>query len=87
LEAVGCFSANPDGIRLVITDHVLPVMGGKAIIAALRKIWPDVKIIVTSGSEKEVQEALQGIQTDGFIGKPFTTEELLKIAHDVLMAG
>jgi PAS domain S-box-containing protein len=87
LEAVGCFSANPDGIRLVITDHVLPVMGGKAIIAALRKIRPDVKIIVTSGSEKEVQEALQGIQTDGFIGKPFTTEELLKIAHDVLMAG
>ncbi len=84
LEAVGRFRENLNSIQLVITDHSLPLMGGKAIMAALRKIRPDIKIIVTSGSEKEVREALQDCSTDGFMAKPFTTEKLLKMAHDVL---
>ena len=59
-------------------------MGGKAIITALRKIRPDVKIIVTSGSEKEVAETLKDARTDGFIAKPFTTQKLLKMAYEIL---
>jgi CheY-like chemotaxis protein len=84
LEAVGQFRENANDIQLVITDHSLPLMGGMAIMVALRKIRPDLKIIVTSGSEMEVQRALQGFKTDGFMAKPFTTEKLLKMAHDVL---
>jgi two-component system cell cycle sensor histidine kinase/response regulator CckA len=84
LEGVGRFRENSNAIQLVITDHSLPLMGGKAIIVSLRKIRPDIRIIVTSGSEMEVREALQDFKTDGFIAKPFTTEKLLKMAHDVL---
>jgi two-component system, cell cycle sensor histidine kinase and response regulator CckA len=83
-EAVGRFRENPDDIQLVITDHSLPQMGGKAIIDALREIRPDIKIIVASGSEREVRETLNSSRMDGFIAKPFTTEELLRIAHGVL---
>jgi len=85
LEAVARFTENPDMFHLVITDHSMPVMGGQAIIMALRKIRPDTKIVVTSGSEKEVRESLEHAKMDGFIAKPFTTEELLKITHDVLV--
>src|SRR5262249_46164777 len=46
LEAVGRFRESQNTIQLVITDHNLPLMGGKAIIAALRAIRPDIKIIV-----------------------------------------
>jgi CheY-like chemotaxis protein len=84
LEAVGCLRENPEGIKLVITDHALPFMGGKGIVAALRKIRPEIKIIMTSGSEKEVEETLKICRTDGFIAKPFTTEKLLKTAHAAL---
>lgn len=84
LEAVTCMHENPGAIQLVITDHALPFVGGEAIMAALRKIRPDIKIILTSGSEKEVEETLRTAKPDGFIAKPFTTEQLLKMAHEVL---
>ena len=84
LEALARFRENPDAINLVITDHAMPFMDGQAMITALRKIRPDVKIIVTSGSEKEVESLLQNFKTDGFIPKPFTTEKLLTITYQVL---
>jgi PAS domain S-box-containing protein len=84
LEALTCFRENADAIRLVITDHSLPFIGVKALIAALRKFQPAVKILVASGSEDEAEETLRGTQTDGFIAKPFSTEKLLKIVHEVL---
>jgi CheY-like chemotaxis protein len=54
------------------------------VLMALRKIRPDIKIIVASGSEKEVGKELKDIKTEGFIPKPFTTENLLVVAHEVL---
>ena len=84
IEAVACLTERADEIKLVITDHALPLMGGKAIIAALRRIRPDIKVIMTSGSEKEVEDTLKTVETEGFIAKPFTTEQLLRLVHDAL---
>ena len=84
LEAVSRFRENPAAIQLVITDHAMPLMGGEAIIAALRKIRPDIKIILASGSDSEVEKTLKAARTNGFIAKPFTTEQLLGMVHEVL---
>lgn len=84
LEALGIFQEHAAAIQLVITDHSLPLMGGKAIIAALRKIRPDVRVVITSGSEKEVQDTMQQVRTEGFLAKPFTTETLLRMTHQIL---
>jgi PAS domain S-box-containing protein len=84
LEAMGCLQENPAGIDLVITDHALPLMGGRTIITALRKIRPGIKVILTSGSEKEVEATMRTCQVNSFIAKPFTTEQLLRLAHAVL---
>jgi hypothetical protein len=45
---------------------------------------PDVKIIMASRSEKEVEDLRKDIQTEAFIPKPFTNEMLLKAVHQVL---
>lgn len=84
LEALSCLQENPAQMALVIIDHSLPLFGGSAIITALRKVRPDVKIILTSGSEKEAEETLKSCSIDGFLAKPFTTEQLLQKAHAVL---
>jgi len=68
-----------------MTDHVMPFMDGHAITGVLRKIRPDIRIILTSGSEKEVEGVLGGYDIDGFLPKPFTTEKLLTIIHEVLV--
>ncbi len=84
LEAIARFTRNSDAVHLIITDLAMPFMDGRAAIQALRKIRPDVKIIVASGSEKEVEDLRKDIQTDAFIPKPFTNENLLKTVHQVL---
>ncbi|HKW30352.1 MAG TPA: PAS domain S-box protein [Verrucomicrobiae bacterium] len=84
LEAIARFTRNSDAVHLIITDLAMPFMDGRAAIQALRKIRSNVKIIVASGSEKEVEDLRKDVQTDAFIPKPFTNEILLKAIHLVL---
>ncbi len=84
LEAIARFTQNSDAVHLIITDLAMPFMDGRAAIQALRKIRPDVKIIVASGSEKEVEDLQKQTRADAFLPKPFTNEILLKAIHQVL---
>ena len=83
-EAITQFAQNPEDIRLVISDLAMPLMDGCTTLAALRKIRPDLKVIVASGSEKEMEDRLKLIKYDAFIAKPFTNEILLETVHRVL---
>lgn len=78
-------AAGRDAFPLVSTNESMPFMDGAATILALRKIKPDVKIIVTSGHERRKEmEAERRVNADAFIEKPFTVEKLLTTVHDVL---
>jgi CheY-like chemotaxis protein len=83
-EAIALFTEAPAAFALVITDFAMPLMNGRATIEALRKIRPDIKIILASGSEKEINEARHHVKAGGYIAKPFTTEALLKTVHAAL---
>jgi len=73
---------------LVITDLLMPRMDGFETIAALRKITPDVKILVISGGERlRLGKAVSGalsLDTVRTLAKPFTREELLTAVEDTL---
>lgn len=73
---------NPDKkIDLVLTDVIMPRLGGKELSVRLHKIKPDIKIIFMSGHTDDAI-AHHGILEPGitFIQKPFTLRELtLKI--------
>ncbi|HZI32525.1 MAG TPA: ATP-binding protein, partial [Candidatus Binatia bacterium] len=84
MAAITHFRGNPNAFSLVITDQVMPLMDGVTTVAALRKIRPDIKIIVASGSEKEMKTLFQNIRTEGFIAKPFTAEKMLSVVNQVL---
>ena len=84
IDALAIFRKNPDSIQLVIADHFLPLMGGDAIVTAIREIRPSVKVLFTSGSEKDVQETTKTVRAEGFIAKPFASEELLRLVHEIL---
>lgn len=83
-EAIGRFAQNADDIRLVICDLGMPLMDGETTAAALRKIRSDLKVIMTSGSEINLDRDLKQIKPDASISKPFTSETLLKSVHQVL---
>jgi CheY-like chemotaxis protein len=65
-------------IALVVTDMAMPFMDGAAMIRALRKLDPEVRIIGMSGLLNADQTAeLQSLNVNAFLSKPFTSEGLL----------
>jgi CheY-like chemotaxis protein len=86
-EAIACFADQRDKIKLVISDVGMPFMDGIATTIALRKITPEIPIIVTSGLDREKDEDTNHrIRAAAFLQKPFTAETLLTQVHDVLTA-
>ena len=78
-QAVSLYAQHSAQIKLVLTDMMMPVMDGPALIVALRYINPAVRIIATSGVP---QTTLSNVSH--FLPKPYTTEALLSLTHRVL---
>jgi CheY-like chemotaxis protein len=68
-------------IRLVITDVIMPRMGGKVMARWLKITFPDLKILFTSGYTEDAI-AQHGVLEQGmdFLPKPYTPSAL---AHKV----
>jgi two-component system cell cycle sensor histidine kinase/response regulator CckA len=77
-EATSLFAQYGTAIDLVITDLQMPYVDGPALIAALRGVRKSLKVLCISGTG----QAPPGV--DGFIGKPFSREELLSKVQAVL---
>jgi PAS domain S-box-containing protein len=87
VEAIALYVQNREEIKAVILDMMMPTMDGLMTIRALRKIDPQVKIIVVSGLEEDdkIAEAI-GPKVDAFLSKPYTGERLIKTLHEVFRA-
>jgi two-component system cell cycle sensor histidine kinase/response regulator CckA len=74
---------------VVILDLTIPGgMGGKETLKEIRKIDPDVKIIVSSGySNDPIMANYEKYGFDGVIAKPFNIEELIRVLKDVIGKG
>jgi two-component system, cell cycle sensor histidine kinase and response regulator CckA len=84
-EAVRVFSENPKNIVLVLLDMTMPKMGGEDVFDKIRKIRPDIRILLMSGySEAEVTGLFEGKTLTGFIQKPFSFESLREKIHVAL---
>ncbi len=72
-------------IRLVILDLTMPVMGGQDTLPALRRIKPDISVIVSSGyPEAETMRLFAGLHVAGYIQKPYTMQQLARKVKTVL---
>jgi DNA-binding response OmpR family regulator len=84
-EAVDKFRAHTDSIALVILDLTMPHMDGEACYRELRKIQPNVRVILSSGyNEQDVVNRFAGKGLAGFVQKPYTSAELLARVREAL---
>ena len=83
-EAVSLYSEYADTIAMVITDLMMPVMDGLAVIHALAQTNPNVTVLAVSGSDVSTGATLveAGIGAIPVLAKPFSREALLRAVRD-----
>jgi PAS domain S-box-containing protein len=84
-EALAATELQNCGVALLVSDVVMPQMGGKELAQKLLRICPNMKVLFVSGytGEAIVQ---QGVLDSGinFIQKPFGSVEFLKKIREIL---
>ena len=70
---------------MVVADLVMPFMNGTAMIRALQRINPQVKVIMASGiMSNSLAAESQRLGVAAFLGKPYNAVMLLKLVQEVL---
>lgn len=76
-----------DEIALILCDCVLPDARGPELVVELKESVPNVGVILASGyMDERVNRSMMDDHDWHFLAKPFATEELLRIAGDLLVA-
>jgi CheY-like chemotaxis protein len=85
-EALTVFEAHADRVALVLSDMVMPVMGGQALFHALKQRDPAVKVLLLTGHplREEEMEPLQAQGLSGWLLKPPSLEKLAQIVAQML---
>jgi len=83
-EALTMFPASPE-IALVITDLVMPEMGGEALLHELKRLPTTCRVLAITGYTMQV--GVRALKTAGFfdvVHKPFDTDMLAQVIHRAL---
>jgi FixJ family two-component response regulator len=72
-------------IRLVVTDVIMPLMGGKVMAEWLNATHPDLKILFTSGYTDDAIEHHGVLERPvEFLPKPYTPATLARKVREML---
>ena len=83
-EAIRKFIQQHGAIKLVLTDMMMPGIGGLALIRSLQVIEPAIKVVACSGlGQDEKRAELTGLGVRQVLAKPFSSTELLAALDQV----
>jgi len=78
-QALALYEKHRAEIALVFTDLMMPVMGGAALMAELRRLDPELPVIAASGlGEPTVAAGGEASTPPPLLVKPYTATDLLK---------
>ncbi len=83
LRALDILNQAGTRVNLVITDLVMPGMGGRELMERIRKLDPDLPVMCTSGYVLPADQR----PAAGFLQKPFTSTDLLLKVKSALAGG
>jgi CheY-like chemotaxis protein len=85
LAALEAFRQTPHHFDLVITDQTMPHMTGEVLARELRRIRPDIPIILCTGFSYTIDaEKAQAQGIDAFLMKPLAARDLGLVIQQIL---
>ncbi len=84
---VAAYGAAADRVTVVVLDLNLPGLSGWEVLAQLRGLRPDLRVVVTTGSnyDEPVGEESEYLPT-AFLPKPYRPADLVAVVGRVLAA-
>jgi CheY-like chemotaxis protein len=85
LEALQLLEIVKDNFDLVVSDVVMPEMGGVAMYSEMSRRWPDLKVLFVTGHPLEVEN--QSILEESGVSwmqKPFSVPEFFQTVESLL---
>jgi CheY-like chemotaxis protein len=83
-KAIELYQDNLEAVDIVILDLVMPDLGGAEAVDAIRKINPNVKIMLSSGYGRDGNTNEIMKNCNGFIQKPFSMQQLSEAIQAVM---
>ncbi|HZZ19360.1 MAG TPA: response regulator [Opitutaceae bacterium] len=87
-EAFATYTENRGVVRVVLTDVMMPGMGGVNLVRALKAFEPKLKIIASSGlTDQLTHDNLKAAGVDAIVDKPCAPQAILEALKRVLLQG
>ncbi|MFP5211949.1 MAG: response regulator, partial [Acidobacteriota bacterium] len=84
-EAIEIYKSEGDRIDLVVLDLTMPFMNGPETFRELRRIDPNVRVILSSGySQSEISSRFAETGLAGYVEKPYTLSALKEVIRPIL---
>ncbi len=83
-EALATLESSADGISLLLTDVVMPGMGGPELAERARARLPRLRVLFMSGYPDRSKVVQGGLELGGFLQKPFSAAALTQRVRGVL---
>jgi signal transduction histidine kinase/ActR/RegA family two-component response regulator len=84
-QALGILEQHTGSIDVLVTDLVMPEMGGRELADHVLTARPTVRVLYTSGYTAEAMNQQAVLDpNDAFLGKPFTPDSLLRAVHALI---
>ena len=84
-EAVELFQREAPNIRFVLLDMTMPHLNGGEVLRMIRKIRPEIRVILSSGfSEQEATHGLGDDGISGFLQKPYRPAQFTETVARIL---
>jgi CheY-like chemotaxis protein len=85
VKALEMFAREMNNFHLVLLDYYMPQLDGAQTYVWLKKLNPNVQVIIVSGIEElRLRQILALHPIDGLIRKPFRIQEALEVIRHVM---
>jgi nitrogen-specific signal transduction histidine kinase/ActR/RegA family two-component response regulator len=86
VEAMRIAESYPGSIDVLLTDSMMPEMGGAELVGHLKKLRPGISVLMMSGYTEDVAPTGGDGENEFFIEKPFNTADLFRAIRTALRA-
>ena len=87
-EALAMVSQFGAPVDLIVSDVVMPGLSGPRMIEEVRRHWPDVRVLFTSGYTQDAWDvASVSAEQEALLVKPFTAEDLSQAVAGAIARG